>query len=58
MTTILNTNICIKFCHDNKLYLWFISFAQRVRQLIKKVVNISRNGWSIDTKADPFVIGK
>ena len=31
-----------------------IGFAQRVRQLVKKVVYILRIGWSIDTKAGPF----
>ena len=38
-------------------FVWFISLSQPVRQFLKKVVYILRIGWSIDTVADPFIIG-
>ena len=37
MITIWNTNVYVKISHDNNVFVWFISFAEWVGQLIKKV---------------------
>ena len=50
-----DTDIYIKISHENRVFVYFISFAQGVRKLIRRVVYILSSVVT-DTKADSSFI--